>query len=191
MDIGKQYFSSSLDKEFIKDQLNNPQDYKYKVIKTYNTRAEAIRLEIKLHNKFNVGVNEAFYNRAKQTSAGWDTTGRSDLGQANFGEKNGMFGKKHSGEVKRKCAEAAKGNTNWLGRTHTEESKKKIKEARAKQIITDEVKRKMSDTRSGIGNGMFGKKHTEESIQKMKEKLKGRIPWNKGLKKHPAPIDIA
>jgi hypothetical protein len=31
-------------------------------------------------------------------------------------------------------------------------------------------------------NPFFGKKHSEESINKMKAKLKGRIPWNKGLK---------
>ena len=35
-----------------------------------------MKLEIKLHNKFNVGVNESFYNKVKQTSTGFDTTGR-------------------------------------------------------------------------------------------------------------------
>ena len=67
-DLGIKYFSSSSDKEFIKDQKDNPQDYRYKVIKIFKTRKNAIDLEIKLHAKFNVDINESFYNRAKQTS---------------------------------------------------------------------------------------------------------------------------
>ena len=33
-------------------------------------------LEIKLHNKFNFGVNEKFYNKAIQSSTGFDVSGR-------------------------------------------------------------------------------------------------------------------
>lgn len=76
-DIGIKYFSSSADKEFILDQKDNPQNYKYKVIKICDNREEAISLEIKLHNRFNVGINESFYNRAKQTSTGFDKQGIS------------------------------------------------------------------------------------------------------------------
>lgn len=76
-DIGKYYFSSSKDKEFIKDQKNNPQNYKYKIISLYTTTKEALQKEIKLHNKFDVGINPNFYNRSKQTSTGFDTTGTS------------------------------------------------------------------------------------------------------------------
>lgn len=67
-DIGVIYFSSSKDKEFIKDQKENPQNYKYKIIKICETRLDAARLEIELHSKFNVGVNESFYNLAKSTT---------------------------------------------------------------------------------------------------------------------------
>jgi len=74
-DIGIYYFSSSKDKDFIADQKENPQDYKYKIIKKFNTRKEALELEIKLHNKFNVGINESFYNKSKQTSVSFDTQG--------------------------------------------------------------------------------------------------------------------
>jgi hypothetical protein len=74
-DLGIRYFSSSHDKEFLKDQKVNPQNYKYKIIKSFSSREDAILLEIKLHNRFDVGVNPNFYNRSKQTSTGWDTTG--------------------------------------------------------------------------------------------------------------------
>ena len=35
---------------------------------------------------------------------------------------------------------------------------------------------------SGKDHPMYGKKHSRESIDKMRKALKGRIPWNKGLK---------
>ena len=36
-DLGIKYFSSSTNKEFIKDQKSNPQNYKYKIIRIYST----------------------------------------------------------------------------------------------------------------------------------------------------------
>jgi len=35
---------------------------------------------------------------------------------------------------------------------------------------------------TGKNNHFFGKKHSEESKEKMRKSLKGRTPWNKGLK---------
>ena len=45
------------------------------ILKTFITAEEALRHEIKLHNIFNVAVNSMFYNKAKQTSTKFDTTG--------------------------------------------------------------------------------------------------------------------
>ena len=74
-DLGFKYFSSSSDTQFREDQKNNPQDYKYIIVSEFDSREEAIGLEIRLHNKFNVSVNESFYNKAKQTSIFYDKTG--------------------------------------------------------------------------------------------------------------------
>ena len=74
-DLGFKYFSSSKDKIFIQDQKNNPHNYKYKILKVFNNRKKAIEYEIYLHKKYDVGLNEKFYNRAKQTSASFDTSG--------------------------------------------------------------------------------------------------------------------
>jgi hypothetical protein len=41
-------------------------------------------LEIKLHSYFNVGVNENFYNKARQTTAKFDTSGNSELASKVF-----------------------------------------------------------------------------------------------------------
>ena len=73
--IGIKYFSSSSDKEFILDQQKNQQNYCYKIIFVFNNKYDAIALEIKLHNKFNVDKNSNFYNKAKQTSTGFTTNG--------------------------------------------------------------------------------------------------------------------
>lgn len=75
-DLGIRYFSSSTDKDFKADQKSNPQDYKYKVIKVFSTALEAISFEILLHNRFDVNTSSKFYNRAKQTSLGFDSTGQ-------------------------------------------------------------------------------------------------------------------
>ena len=74
-DLGVKYFSSSTDKTFIFDQKNNPRDYKYKIIKILPTRKQALELEIKLHNKFNVDINESFFNKAKQPDACFNVLG--------------------------------------------------------------------------------------------------------------------
>ena len=84
LDLGIKYFSSSTDKDFIKEQKENPQYYKYKVIKIFSTRVEAINMEIKLHTKFEVGFNESFYNKSKQSSSGFDTSGKG-----NYIDENG------------------------------------------------------------------------------------------------------
>ena len=41
LDLGIKYFSSSTDKEFIKEQKENKTIFKYKIIKQFNSRKEA------------------------------------------------------------------------------------------------------------------------------------------------------
>lgn len=45
------------------------------VLATFTTRAEAVSYEIYLHKLFDVGVNPLFFNKSKQTSSKFDTTG--------------------------------------------------------------------------------------------------------------------
>jgi len=126
-DIGIYYFSSSKDKDFIKDQKENPQDYKYKVIKKFNTRKEALKLEIKLHNKFNVGINESFYNRSKQSSSKFDTTGNNLIGKKISKLKKGVKAPKQSKTKQSKEWKETK------GKLMIEKMKKTV----TKQIIID------------------------------------------------------
>ena len=74
--VGVKYFSSSTDKEFLSDQKENPSHYRYKILRFFDTREEAVALEIFLHAKFDVKKHLKFYNMSNQTSTGFDTTGK-------------------------------------------------------------------------------------------------------------------
>lgn len=174
-DIGIKYFSSSNDKDFIKDQKENPQNYKYKVIKTFKDRETALKLEIKLHNRFDVAVNESFYNRSKQTTTKFDTTGLS----LNKGQISHNKGKKMSNEQKKKISESLK------GRKRPKEVIEKMSLA-LKGIIppnkgkkmSDEQKKKISESLKGDKNVRYGVKHSEETKEKMrKPKEKVKCPY--------------
>ena len=110
-----------------------------------------------------------------------------------YQERNYKVSSREYSELKLKLGIIrSKETNNRLGIKHTTESINKIKIARAKQVFSDETKKKLSDLRKGkIGNKNF--KHTEESKKKMSNKLKGtRLgprsknyqSWNKGLTGH-------
>jgi group I intron endonuclease len=80
------------------------------------------------------------------------------------GEKNGMYGKTHTEEVKQLNSKMMMGNTYCKGKKASEETRQKISEN--------------AKLRIGEKNGFFGKHHSEETIQKIKEKSKGRLPPN-------------
>ena len=142
LDLGICYFSSSKDREFIKDQKSNPNNYKYKIVAITDTRINAVKLEIYLHNKFNVGLNSHFYNKAKQTATGFDTTGVVPHNK----------GKPHSPEARQKMSKSQIGNTNSKGKVVSEETRKKMSIAKKGKALPEEVKQKMSKAHSGVNH---------------------------------------
>ena len=150
LDLGIKYFSSSSDKEFIKEQQENRHIFKYKIVKQFDSRKEAVCLEIKLHNKFDVAKNESFYNRAKQTSTGFDPTGT-----------------KLSDERKKQISESSK------GRIFSESSKQKMSETRRGEKNAMYCKPKSEETKQKISNSLKNRKLSNDVKQKISETLKG------------------
>jgi hypothetical protein len=109
-------------------------------------------------------IREKIINSYKETLSKMTPEERSQK-YGKFGDKNGMYGKTHTEEVKKMNSELKKGNTNFKGRKHTEETKKKLSEIR-------------KNKNTGKDNPFFGKKHTEETIEKIREKNIGNIPPN-------------
>ena len=93
-------------------------------------------------------------------------------------EKHPLFNTQRSEETREKISKSNKGKQTWLGKTHTEESKEKIREALIGRKLgphSEEHKKKISEARKGL-------KHSEETKRKIGEKSKERALRNKELK---------
>lgn len=63
-----------------------------------------------------------------------------------IGPKNGMYGRHHREESKKKMSANKKGQRPWLGRHHSEESKKKMSHSQKGKRLTEEHKNKIKAT---------------------------------------------
>lgn len=190
LDLGVKYFSSSRDRAFISDQKINTDNYKYKIIKKFNTSKEALEYEIKLHDKFNVGKNPKFYNKAKQTALKFSTTGKVtvkdlqenvmqvDINDPRISTKElvGVNNGFHLSEKTKILMSKA-----HIGKVFTEEHKQNLSKARKGK--------KINTARSSLDalNTYRHLAHTEEAKAKRSAKLKGR----KFTEEHKQKISIA
>ena len=113
---------------------------------------------------------------------------RSSESQSRPGDQNGMYGydwenrypkpflnKTHTEETK---AKMSKNNGRyWKGKSLSEESKRKMSEAKLGKTASDETKAKMSEVRKG-------KTHSEESKRKMAEAASLRWEKIRSLRSH-------
>lgn len=155
-DIGVKYFTSSQDKEFKQDFTNNPEKYNIDIINNFIERQEAINLEVQIHNWNDVGSNDKFYNKAKQTSSGFDRAGVKDTPEELERKRGQVFSKE--ARKKMSIANRGKDNPNY-GKKHSAESRKKMSENHWDS--------------SGKNNPMFGKHRSKETKQKISEAFKG------------------
>ena len=108
-------------------------------------------------------IREKILNSCKETLNKMTPEERSQK-YGKFGDKNGMYGKTHTEEVRKMNSELKKGNTYCKGKKASEETRQKMSE-NAKLKIGDK-------------NPFYGKHHSEETIKKIKERSKGRLPPN-------------
>ena len=80
------------------------------------------------------------------------------------GARNGMYGKTHTEENRKKFSEINKGNIYCKGKKATEETKQKMSE--------------IAKLKTGEKNAFYGKHHSEETKQKIREKNIGNMPPN-------------
>jgi hypothetical protein len=75
LDIGHIYFSSSSDIKFIKRQKEFPNDYEYIVLSIHESREDANKEEMYLHEKYDVASSINFYNKANSGSINFNSVG--------------------------------------------------------------------------------------------------------------------
>ena len=98
---------------------------------------------------------------------------RNTLTPNGYNLRTGGGNSMHSEETKKKMSDVKMGNTHNLGKTLSDETKKKIGEANMGKIKSDETKKKMSEAN-------MGKIHSDESKQKMSEAKMGKPSNNLG-----------
>ena len=151
-----------------------PESFTKTIIDTFPTREIANANEQWLHETYDVARNSEFYNlciapmgfcvagrkvseesRKKMSVARRgkiiSSETRTKLSYANMGEKNGMYGRKHTEETKKKISanrSSISGKNNPMyGKKHSDESKKKISAAqkgKKKPPFTEEHRRNLS-----------------------------------------------
>lgn len=157
-----------------KNYKRRPQDFKRRIVERVTTdRKELLETEDKWLQLATKNPTR-YYNKNFKTGGYW------------------WLNEKTKKEVAKKVSEGNKGKVPWIkGKTHSKETRRKIKEARSKQVISHS-----EETRRKISKAHKGKKVSEETRRKIsinsrnmsqetKDKIgmgaKGRIPWNKGI----------
>jgi len=206
IDLGIKYISSSTDKLFLEDQRENSSNYKYEVVSLFDNRLDAKLHEIELHDKYNVGINPEFYNKAKASlkGLGFDVSGTVLTEDHRFKISKSSKGHKKNEQTRTRMSKAQKGVpkseshklalSNSLdnrprgeehpmyGKTHTDEAKRKIGLSSKGRKHTDESRKKISEGISGEKNGNYEREFTKEHREKIGKSRLGVPPSNKGKK---------
>lgn len=161
--IGVTYFSSLTKDEgkaFRKDQKENPQNYKYKIVQLFDTKEKALTREVRLHAKFDVENCNNFFNKRNQKSSRFDNTGHNHTEETKVKISISKKGKSvHTAESKAKISAAHK------GKCHTTEHNAKVAISNKGKKRSEETKAKISISKKGKTHP--GIVHTEETKAKM------------------------
>jgi group I intron endonuclease len=157
------------------------------ILAVFPTREKALEYEIFLHNRFNVNRDPMFYNKAKQTSTGFDFQAsgpdhpcygrklteeqKTVLRQANLGKPSHLKGKHPTEEAKEKNRQA------HLGKKLSEEHKKKIGDSERGKTMSDEARKNRRIAMAGENNPRFGIKVSQDTRNKQSISGKNRVTY--------------
>lgn len=133
------------------------------IVAVFPTRALAIEHEIELHNFYDVAKNKLFWNKAKQTAVGFDTSGthipktdehKAKIGAAHKGRVISEEQKQKQREVmigrKKTPEQIEKHRTSRAGYTHSEETRKKISLANKGKKSSESQKNSVKASMTGM-----------------------------------------
>lgn len=175
LDLGHKYFSSSKDREFLQEQENHKEHFKYKVIRIFQTREDALSFEIKLHTRFDVDKNPSFYNKAKQTTVGFYYTNKGTKFSKEHREKIASKSRNKSERCRKLISEKVK--LDWANMP--EEKRKQKSESISKALMgkpQPEWKNKQhSERMSGSGNSKAKIIHIFDSTGELRYTCNGNF----------------
>jgi hypothetical protein len=119
------------------------------ILTTHNTREEAIEEEIRYHAEFNVKNNNQYYNRANQTSIGFDYNAGGDI--------RGPMSEEHKKNL----------STSLSGRLLSSETKKKMSRAH----IGVERKPFSKEHKKNLSKAGIGKKYGPQTNEHQKKRI--------------------
>ena len=143
------------------------------ILKRFGSREEAVAYEVEMHEKFDVGRNPLFYNKAKQTSTGFDTTGT----KVEFSEEHKKFL-----ASSRKAYNKEYGNPG--SKPVSEETRKKLSSAGKewyKNNVPKSKGRKLTEEHKQKINPL-GRTHKESTKNKIKSTHREKATQHKGFK---------
>ena len=151
--IGVKYFSSSTDKEFIREQKEHPERFEYEILAMFDTREEAMKDEESRHAEIDVARSPEYYNlcNAPYNFSTYGKVSVKDKDGKNFSVLRDDP-RYLSGELVFVCVD----------RKLKEETKAKISESLKGKSHLEETKKKMSDMRKGVSKSENHKRNMSE-----------------------------
>jgi group I intron endonuclease len=133
------------------------ENFKKEIIEECSSFENLVDREEYWLNYYDAGNNPSFYNLQN-----------SGKGVILKGEKNPMYGRRHSKETRKKISESQKGEKNAnYGKKYSYELKQKISEGNKGKIFSDKTRRKMSESAKGKIISDETRKKMSESHRKL------------------------
>ena len=161
--------SSKIYKDVWKRELRKSRElFKTVILKTFTTREEAAKAELKIQISLRVHENPLYVNMGYFWS-GYIVYNKSPEMLAKIAKAN--VGRKHSEETKRKISVSNK------GKVISQETRQKMSDTRRGRKLkplSEETKKKISDAQRGNLHCRFGQKLDEEWKRKISESQSGK-----------------